>query len=94
MGGPGGVGPSVLSRDPRAQIVGLLHRSGALTRTDLAARLGVSPAMVSEWIADLVDAGLIEPAGTTASRGGRPAQQVKLAGDAAFTVGLTCSDRR
>lgn len=47
--------------------------------------------MVGEWIADLVDAELIEPAGTTASRGGRPAQQVKLAGDAAFTVGIDLS---
>ncbi|HEX2037252.1 MAG TPA: ROK family protein [Chloroflexota bacterium] len=82
---------AALAREPRVQLLGLLRRLGALTRADLAGRLGVSTAMVGEWIADLAQAGLVEDAGKGASRGGRPPQRVALAGDAAHAVGLDLS---
>lgn len=79
------------SRDPRVQVLGLLHRCGALTRADLAAHLGVSTAMAGEWIADLVHAGLISDAGKGESRGGRPPRRVMLAGETVLVVGIDLS---
>jgi glucokinase len=73
------------------QLLGLLRRFGTLTRADLAEHMGVSTAMVGEWIADLVHARLIEEAGKAQSRGGRPPQRVTLAGAAAHALGLDFS---
>jgi predicted NBD/HSP70 family sugar kinase len=83
--------PAALSRDPRVQLLGLLRRFGTLTRADLAEHLGVTTAMVGEWIADLAQSQLIEDAGKGQSRGGRPPQRVTLAGSAAHAVGLDMS---
>jgi predicted NBD/HSP70 family sugar kinase len=90
-GYPGFSAPAALSRDPRVHLLGLLRRFGTLTRAGLAEHLGVSAAMVSEWIADLAHAGLVEDAGKGQSRGGRPPQRIALAGDAAHAVGLDFS---
>ena len=83
--------PAALSRDPRVQLLGLLRRFGTLTRADLAEQMGVTTAMVGEWIAELVRARLVEEAGKGESRGGRPPQRVTLAGAAAHAVGLDLS---
>ncbi len=82
---------AALSRDPRVQLLGLLRRFGALTRAELAAHLGVTTAMVGEWIAGLKRARLVEDAGKGESRGGRPPQRVRLAGAAALAIGLDMS---
>ncbi len=83
--------PAALSRDPRVQLLGLLRRFGTLTRADMAEQLGVSTAMIGEWLADLAAARLVEDAGKAESRGGRPPQRVTLAGGAAHAVGLDLS---
>src|SRR5688572_18296982 len=94
-GGPPGVdgfrAPPALTRDPRVQLLRLLRRFGTLTRADLAQQLGVSTAMVGEWIADLTRSHLVEDAGKGESRGGRPPQRITLAGPAAHAVGLDLS---
>jgi glucokinase len=83
--------PAALSRDPRVQLVGLLRRFRALTRAELAEYLGVSTAMVGEWLADLMGTGLVEDAGTDRPRGGRPPKRVTLSGQAAHALGLDLS---
>ncbi|MGH2355211.1 MAG: ROK family protein [Chloroflexota bacterium] len=90
-GYPGLSAPAALSRDPRIQVLGLLRRFGTLTRADLAEHLGVTTAMIGEWIADLAHSRLVEDAGKGQSRGGRPPQRVTLAGGAAHAVGLDLS---
>lgn len=61
----------------------LRQRGGPVSRTELAASLGVARATLNEGIAELVAAGLITGAEGSASTGGRPPQTFTIRSDAA-----------
>lgn len=66
---PAGRAGALLSEE--AEIVGLIRRRGALSRTDLARLTGYSRAKVTPLVARLLAAGILEEVGDGASQGGR-----------------------
>ncbi len=65
-----------------------VRQAGHITRRELAAGLGVSLSLVSRATAELLDQGLIMEAGRSEPLGGRPADLLALARDAAYVVGV------
>lgn len=77
-----------LQPDHRSAIVDLLHERGTLSRSDLAAASGLSPATVSRALASLLRAGLVAESAAAGEGPGRPARSVTLHPDGAFVVGI------
>src|SRR5207302_408916 len=78
-----------LTRDlNRSAILRLIGSSGPIARTDIARRLGLSPATVTAVTRELVDHGLVRVAERAPSRGGRPALLLELVGSAATAFGV------
>ncbi|MBB4892213.1 putative NBD/HSP70 family sugar kinase/biotin operon repressor [Streptomyces olivoverticillatus] len=73
-----------------AVVLGLLRDAGerGASRTELAARTGLTPQAVSKITARLRAAGLAAEAGRRASTGGKPAAVLRLVPTAAHAVGL------
>jgi glucokinase-like ROK family protein len=65
-------------------ILTLLRDRGALSRVDLAARLGVSRTTIAAEVTRLAELGLTVDGGPAASRGGRRSSLVELAPDLGF----------
>jgi predicted NBD/HSP70 family sugar kinase len=77
-----------LSRDlNRAAIIRLIG-DGPIARTQIASRLGLSPATVTAVTRELLDQGLVRVAERVPSRGGRPALLLELVGGAATALGV------
>lgn len=72
----------------RSAILARLGVRGALSRTELAAMLKVSPALITQIVKDLLAEGLIREAGESASSGGRRARQLELSVDVGTAVGV------
>ncbi|MEV6907774.1 ROK family transcriptional regulator [Amycolatopsis sp. NPDC051071] len=64
-------------------------RAGPLSRTQLAARCGLTKAAVSGLITELSERGLVRSAGLQASGNGRPSQLVELNGASAYGLALS-----
>jgi glucokinase-like ROK family protein len=64
------------------QLLRLIRRGGAVTRSDLVAGSGLSRSVVTQRVGQLVDLGLAEEAGLAASTGGRAARRLSLRGEA------------
>jgi predicted NBD/HSP70 family sugar kinase len=78
-----------LTRDlNRSAILRLIGSAGPIARTDIARRLGLSPATVTAVTRELVDHGLVRVAERAPSRGGRPALLLELVGGAATAFGV------
>ncbi len=73
---------------PRTMVLAALGQVGPLSRTELARRLSLSPATVTQVTRRLIDEGLIEELERTPSRGGRPAQLLGLTGAPGRAIGV------
>ncbi|SDS51452.1 ROK family transcriptional regulator [Actinoplanes derwentensis] len=65
----------------RTAVLDTLEQRGPLTRTALREHTGLSPATVDRLCSALLDEGLIERSGVTASQGGRPSTLFRFAGE-------------
>ncbi|QUH02392.1 ROK family transcriptional regulator [Saccharopolyspora erythraea] len=72
----------------RAAILALAGTAGSLSRTEIARRLDLSPASVTQLTKDLIERGLLAELAAAPSRGGRPAQLLGLAGAARHAIGV------
>lgn len=63
----------------RAAITALVGRFGSLSRPEIAQRLQLSPATVTQLTKDLIRQGIVRELASAPSRGGRPAQLLGLA---------------
>lgn len=72
----------------RAAVLALLGAAGSLSRSDIAQRLALSPATVTQLTKDLIGQGLIEELAQAPSRGGRPAQLLGLVGAPRHALGV------
>ncbi len=81
--------PAGLSRElNRAAIFRLIGSSGPIARTQIARRLGLSPATITAVTRELVEQGLVRVAERAPSRGGRPALLLELVGGAPAALGV------
>lgn len=72
----------------RAGVVALLGRRGPLSRAEIAERLGLSPAAITQVIRRLLAQGLVSELGRRPSQGGRPATLVGLVPGAGHALGV------
>lgn len=72
----------------RSAILARLGAHGALSRADLAAVLGVSPALITQLVKDLLAEGLVHEGAQSTSSGGRPARQLELSVDVGTAIGV------
>lgn len=72
----------------RSAIVRLIVSSGPIARTQIAKRLGLSPATVTAVTRELLEQGIVRVAERAPSRGGRPALLLELVGGAASAFGV------
>ncbi len=77
-----------INASPRTAILATLGQAGALSRTELARRLGLSPATVTQVTRRLLAEGLVEELDRAPSRGGRPAQLLGLTGAPGRAIGV------
>ncbi|MFF1574306.1 ROK family protein [Leifsonia sp. NPDC058292] len=77
-----------LRRGNLAAVLGLVHRMGALSRSQLTGLTGLNRSTVGDLVAELVEAGLVEESAPTgAAKAGRPSPIVRPAsGVAAIAV--------
>lgn len=76
----------------RAAVLRVIGLSGPVSRTAIAAELGVSPATVTTLTRDLLADGVIEPAGKApVAPRGRPAELLRLVPGAAALIGAKVS---
>ena len=66
----------------------MIVTSGPIARTEIAKRLGLSPATVTAVTRELIDQGIVRVAERAPSRGGRPALLLELVGGAASAFGV------
>ena len=71
---------TTLSRVNQTAILELLRDSGAVSRQQIGARTGLSPATVNRLTAALIDEGVIVAAGQEPSTGGRPSVLLRYSG--------------
>jgi len=72
----------------RSAILAQLGARGALSRIELADILGVSPALITQLVKDLVRDGLIHEAGRADSSGGRRAMRLELSVEVGTAIGV------
>lgn len=75
----------------RSAILAYLGTSGGASRADLARALGVSPALMTQLVRDLISDGLIRELAMSPSRGGRPAQLLGPVASAGRMIGMKLS---
>ncbi len=75
----------------RQIVIDMLRNGGAISRPQVAERLGVSLPTAGALVKQLLESGLIIETGQGRSRGGRPARLVCMNPDYAHAVGLTIS---
>ncbi|WP_329454076.1 ROK family transcriptional regulator [Streptomyces sp. NBC_01497] len=86
-GGAGGARPLA------SRLLELIASGQAVTRTELAKRLGVAPSTISITVSQLVERGLVAEQGTRASGGGRPRKVLRLGGADEFAVAADVGGR-
>lgn len=72
----------------RSAVLAHIGTSGSASRADLARALGVSPALMTQLVKDLIADGLIRELAMSPSSGGRPARMLGLATAAGRVVGM------
>lgn len=72
----------------RAAIFRMIVLGGPIARSQIARRLGLSPATVTAVTRELLDQGLLRVARRAPSKGGRPALLLELVGGAATAFGV------
>ena len=81
-------------RRNRSVLLSKLYFDGTLSRQDLSERTGLSAASVSNLVAELIDEGVVEEAGSEESDGGRPRILLRVAPDFAHVVGIDVGETR
>jgi predicted NBD/HSP70 family sugar kinase len=82
-------GSPALIRDlNRAAILGLIGEAGPIARVEIARRLALSPASVTDITRTLVDEGLVEQVDQGPSSGGRPPILLALVASSAQAIGV------
>lgn len=84
--------PSARTDVNRSAILAQLGAQGPASRADLARLLGVSPALMTQLVKELLAAGLIVELEHSPSQGGRPARMLGLAASAGRAVGVKVVD--
>ena len=72
----------------RAAILALTGTTGSLSRSEIAQRLEMSPATVTQLTKEMLAQGLLTELASAPSSGGRPAQLLGLAGSAPHALGV------
>lgn len=85
------VRPSGNADVTRSAILAYLGSSGGASRADLARALGLSPALMTQLVKDLIADGLVRELAMSPSSGGRPARMLGLATAAGRVVGMKVS---
>lgn len=83
-----------LRRHNRAAVLRELYLHGPLSRLDLAAGTGLSPATMSNVVGELTTAGVVVEAGAADSDGGRPRVLLRVNPDHAHVVGVDVGETR
>src|SRR3954468_217912 len=79
---------STLARVNQTAILEALRNKGALSRQQIGALTGLSPATVNRLTASLMDDGLVESAGQEASTGGRPSILLRYSGGSRLVAAM------
>jgi glucokinase len=80
--------PSLLRQTNAANILKLLRETGPCSRADLVRASGLSAPSVTNVVAHLASAGLIEPIGEGESSGGRPPDMLRFKADRGCIAGV------
>ncbi len=72
----------------RAVIFRTIREAGAISRSELAKKTGLNPATVTHIARVLIELGLIEEAGSSESKGGRPSTLLKIRSKAGYIVAV------
>ena len=72
----------------QVDLLRLLNETGPQSRTELARRMGVSKATITQLTRDLVDAGILTVAETVRGKG-RPSVRLEIAAEAAYFIGVS-----
>ena len=85
---------STLARVNRTKILEALRNSGALSRQQIGAGTGLSPATVNRLTGALIKEGIVASAGREPSTGGRPSVLLRYAGGSRLVAAIQlCADR-
>ena len=87
-----GASGAALRNVNRSAVLRLIGRSGPISRTDIAHRLGVSAGTVTALTRGLIESGVVEALEMASSSGGRPAELLGLVGSVAVAVGVKVAD--
>ncbi|WP_431245686.1 ROK family transcriptional regulator [Leifsonia xyli] len=79
---------STLARVNQTAIIEALRESGALSRQQLGAKTGLSPATINRLTASLIEDGLVVAAGQEPSTGGRPSVLLRYAGGSRLVAAI------
>jgi len=79
---------STLARVNQTAILEALRNSGALSRQQIGAMTGLSPATVNRLTAALIDEGIVASAGREPSTGGRPSVLLRYAGGSRLVAAI------
>jgi len=88
MAGPSATNMRDLRRSNRSRALWHAFLSGPLTRQEIGALAGLSPATVSNLVADLMADGLIAEVGLEGSGGGRPRGLLQVNPDYGYVIGV------
>jgi glucokinase len=80
--------PSLLRQTNALSILKLLRESGPCSKADLVRATGLTAPTVTNVVADLTRAGLVEPMGEGESSGGRPPDMLRFKADRGCLVGV------
>jgi len=83
-----------LRRDNRAVLLSALFFEQPLSRPDLSAATGLSPASVSNVVRELIDEGIVVEAGSVDSDGGRPRVLLQVNPDYGYVIGVDVGEIR
>lgn len=78
-----------LAASNRAVALRLVRVNGTISRVELAQRLGVTVAAMTNIVRSLIMDGLVDEAGSSASTGGKPRTLLRINGEAAYAVGVS-----
>ena len=75
----------------KKDIYGYIYRNGAVSRQEIVRNLTLSLPTVNHWITQLLNEGLIVPAGNAHNTGGRSAQLFSVVNDIRVAIGVEIS---
>ena len=77
-----------LRRGNRSEILRYILRTGAVTRSELARKLGMSAGTVTNIVGELLGEGLVHETGSSPSEGGRPSVTLAVVPQGAMFIGV------